>query len=71
MIREWLKAGVIERGRFSPTEQGSPQGGVISPLLMNVALHGPEKAAGVRYHSTGTQAGKAGCGNTDSGAVRR
>ena len=50
---------MIEEGRFSPTEQGSPQGGVISPLLMNVALHGLEEAAGVRYHSTGTQAGKA------------
>jgi RNA-directed DNA polymerase len=41
---------VIERGAFTPTEEGSPQGGVISPLLLNVALHGLEKAAGVRYH---------------------
>ena len=49
MIRQWLKAGVIENGRFAPTEEGSPQGGVISPVLLNVALHGMEKAAGVRY----------------------
>jgi RNA-directed DNA polymerase len=49
MIRGWLKAGVIENGRFAPTEEGTPQGGVISPLLLNVALHGMEHAAGVRY----------------------
>jgi len=49
---------VIEDGRFAPTEEGAPQGGVISPLIMNVALHGLETAAGVRYHSTGTRAGK-------------
>ena len=41
--------GVIERGRFAPTEQGTPQGGVISPILLNIALHGMEEAAGVRY----------------------
>lgn len=58
MVRQWLKAGVVEQGRFTPTEHGAPQGGVISPLLMNVALHGMEAAAGVRYHVTGTRAGK-------------
>lgn len=49
MIRAWLKAGVIADGRFAPTEQGAPQGGVISPLLLNIVLHGMETAAGVRY----------------------
>lgn len=44
-IRAWLKAGVMEKGELFPTEQGSPQGGVISPLLANVALHGLEEAA--------------------------
>src|SRR5207302_2670711 len=44
MIREWLKAGVVEKGLFTPTERGTPQGGVISPVLMNVALHGMETA---------------------------
>jgi RNA-directed DNA polymerase len=58
MIREWLKAGVFEPGKgFAPTGEGTPQGGVISPLLMNVALHGLEKAAGVRYHTAGVHAG--------------
>ena len=50
MIAGWLKAGVFEAGKgFAPTEEGSPQGGVISPLILNVALHGLEEAAGVRY----------------------
>lgn len=49
MIARWLTAGVIERGRFAPTEEGTPQGGVISPMLLNIALHGMEEAAGVRY----------------------
>ena len=51
-IRAWLKAGVMEKGRFSPTEEGTPQGGVISPLLLNVALHGMEAAAGVRHRNS-------------------
>jgi RNA-directed DNA polymerase len=53
MIAGWLKAGVFEASRgFSPTDEGTPQGGVISPLLLNVALHGLEDAAGVRYQAT-------------------
>ena len=59
LVRAWLRAGVIDRGRFAPTEQGSPQGGVISPVLMNVALHGMEAAAGVRYILTGANTGTA------------
>lgn len=57
-IAGWLKAGVIEAGRFAPTEEGTPQGGVVSPLLLNVALHGMEQAAGVRYQQTGLRAGQ-------------
>jgi RNA-directed DNA polymerase len=49
MIRGWLRAGVMEKGRFAPTEEGAPQGGVISPLILNITLHGMETAAGVRY----------------------
>jgi RNA-directed DNA polymerase len=58
MIRDWLKAGVFEAGKgFAPTDEGVPQGGVISPTLLNIALHGLEEAAGVRYVTTGTKAG--------------
>jgi RNA-directed DNA polymerase len=58
MIRAWLEAGVVEKGQFTSTEDGVPQGGVISPLLLNVALHGLEEAAGVRYYQTGNYAGQ-------------
>ena len=58
MISGWLKAGVFEAGKgFAPTVEGTPQGGVISPCLLNVALHGLEEAAGVGYRACGTQAG--------------
>jgi len=59
MIAGWLKAGVIEDGTLTPTREGTPQGGVASPLMMNVALHGLEAAAGVRYYPEGRKdAGK-------------
>jgi RNA-directed DNA polymerase len=59
LIRGWLKAGVFEAGKgFAPTEEGTPQGGVISPCLLNVALHGLEEAAGVRYKTSGVHAGE-------------
>ena len=59
LIRGWLKAGVFEAGKgFAPTGEGTPQGGVISPCLLNVALHGLEEAAGVRYKTSGVHAGE-------------
>ena len=59
MIAGWLTAGVFEAGKgFAPTEEGTPQGGVISPCLLNVALHGLEEAAGVRYKTSGIHAGE-------------
>ena len=45
VIKAWLKAGVLEGVDFTPTEMGTPQGGVVSPLLANIALHGLEEAA--------------------------
>jgi group II intron reverse transcriptase/maturase len=39
LLRQWLEAGVMEDGTVSPTVAGTPQGGVISPLLSNIYLH--------------------------------
>src|SRR5947207_1116665 len=39
LIRQWLKAGVMEEGQWSEPQTGTPQGSVISPLLANVYLH--------------------------------
>lgn len=44
LIKQWLKAGYVEEEIFHPTDTGVPQGGTISPLLLNVALHGMEQA---------------------------
>lgn len=53
LIRQWLKAGVVDKGTFQRTETGTPQGGVISPLLANIALHGMEKPLMVKYNKKG------------------
>ncbi len=42
LIKGWLKAGFMFEGKFNPTETGTPQGGVCSPLLANIGLHGLE-----------------------------
>ncbi len=54
MVRQWLRAGVVENGQLHRTWEGTPQGGVVSPVLLNIALDGMETAAGVRYLSTGS-----------------
>jgi RNA-directed DNA polymerase len=57
LVKQWLKAGVREDGAFHATDRGTPQGGVISPLLLHIALHGMEPALGVRYSRQGEIAG--------------
>jgi RNA-directed DNA polymerase len=42
-VRAWLKAGGMDKGEWFPTEEGTPQGGPLSPLLANIALHGLEE----------------------------
>jgi RNA-directed DNA polymerase len=44
ILRQWLKAGYWEKGQLFPTSQGTPQGGIISPLLANLALDGMQMA---------------------------
>lgn len=51
-VQAWLKAGYMEEGVWQPTDTGTPQGGVISPLLANVALHGLDELLGIRYYRT-------------------
>lgn len=48
MIRQWLKAGYVEQEMLHATEAGTPQGGVISPLLANIALDGMQQHLGTR-----------------------
>ena len=53
LVKAWLKAGIVEEERKRKTERGTPQGGIISPLLANIALHGMEQAVGVTYGKQG------------------
>src|SRR5207244_11255659 len=43
LLKGWLKAGIMDGEVFQETPQGTPQGGVRSPLLANIALHGLEE----------------------------
>jgi RNA-directed DNA polymerase len=53
LIAQWLQAGYMEKGCFHPTEAGTPQGGIVSPLLANIALHGMEAALGITRYVQG------------------
>ena len=62
VLRKWLKAGIIEHDQFSRSIAGTPQGGIISPVLANLALDGLEgqidQACGIKRHDTGQKCNK-------------
>jgi RNA-directed DNA polymerase len=49
MLTKWLKAGYIERKTFHATEEGTPQGSTISPILCNMTLDGLERELKARF----------------------
>ena len=49
LIKKWLEAGYLENGVFHETRAGTPQGGIISPLLANIALDGMEEALNIEF----------------------
>jgi RNA-directed DNA polymerase len=54
ILRAWLRAGLIEKGVFEETPPGTPQGGVLSPFVANIALHGMEIAVKAAFtHAEG------------------
>src|SRR6266704_91616 len=49
ILRKWLKAGFLEKQVLHPTEEGTPQGGICSPVIANLALDGLERRLLERY----------------------
>jgi RNA-directed DNA polymerase len=52
MLKQWLKAGYIERRSFHPTKEGTPQGGIISPVTANMTLDGLERVLASHFSKT-------------------
>lgn len=57
ILRAWLKAGYVDKGNLFPTESGTPQGGIISPILANMALDGLQRTVDAVIPSS-TQRGR-------------
>jgi RNA-directed DNA polymerase len=59
MLKKWLKAGYLENHHFHATEEGTPQGGIISPAIANITLDGLEQLLATHFPKkgrTGTRA---------------
>lgn len=59
ILRKWLKAGFIEKNVLRPTNEGTPQGGICSPVLANFALDGLEARLREKYPKASAKAAKA------------
>ena len=59
ILRKWLKAGFIEKHVLHPTEEGTPQGGICSPVLANMTLDGLEARIRERYPKASYRSRKA------------
>jgi RNA-directed DNA polymerase len=53
ILRKWLKAGFIDKNVLHPTEEGTPQGGICSPVIANMTLDGLEKLLQKHFSRTG------------------
>ena len=69
LICDWLEAGYLEEDNFYVTESGTPQGGIISPLLANIALCGMEKALNIKYNKYTRKDGTIGYTNSSKYVV--
>jgi RNA-directed DNA polymerase len=55
-LQKWLKAGYMDKSAFHMTDEGTPQGGIISPVLANMALDGLERILRKKYPHSGQRA---------------
>lgn len=51
VLGQWLKAGYLESRKLFPTSEGTPQGGLASPILANMVLDGIEDLIGIKFCS--------------------
>lgn len=71
VLRQWLRAGYMEADAFHSTDEGTPQGGIISPVLANMALDGLERELYQRYRRRAAHCGRTIWANRTGSANRK